>query len=267
MRSLPKSSGWSSSGPPEAPAPNFGLQAQRYALYRPTYPAELFARLVAAIGAPRRHAVDLGAGTGQATGDLLARFETVTAVEPDPAMAALIAPDPRLDVRVETAEAALFRDGQADAVVAATALHWMDQDVMARRAAGWLRPGGGFLAFAYGPAKIVGPAGAAHEMLRRYQDWRNNWHERLSAWRSYEGVLRDCGGYRSVTGFAVDVDFHWSGAETAGFFLSTSYGSAFARATGDEIGYGAALACTLDAAAGGAPIHVRFPIEAALGLV
>jgi SAM-dependent methyltransferase len=265
--SSPKSSGWSSSGPPEAPAPNFGLQAQRYAAFRPTYPADLYDRLVAAIGAPRRHAIDLGAGTGQATGDLLARFERVTAVEPDPAMAALIAPDPRLDVRVEPAEAALFRDGQADAVVAATALHWMDQDLMVRRAAGWLRPGGGFLAFAYGPARIAAPAAAEHEMLRRYHDWRNNWHERLSAWRPYEGVLRDSGAYRSVTAFSVDVDFHWSGEETAGFFLSTSYGAGFARSTGDELGYGEALARTLEAAAHLGPIHVRFPVEAALAIV
>lgn len=265
--SSPKSSGWSSSGPPEAPAPNFGLHARHYAAYRPTYPAEIYDRLVEAIGAPRRHAIDLGAGTGQATGDLLARFERVTAVEPDAAMAALIRPDARLEVRVEAAEDAVFRDGAADAVVAATALHWMDQDMMVRRAAGWLRPGGGLLAFAYGPAKVVSPAAAEHEILRRYHDWRNNWHERLSAWRPYEGVLRDAGVFRSVTGFSVDVDFHWTGEQTAGFFLSTSYGASFARGTGDETGYNAGLASTLDAAAHRGPIHVRFPVEAALGIV
>ncbi len=265
--SSPKSSGWSSSGLPEAPAPNFGLQAQRYAAFRPTYPAELYERLVAAIGAPLRHAIDLGAGTGQATVDLLARFERVTAVEPDAAMAAMIPADARLALRIETAEDAVFRDGSADAVVAATALHWMDQDLMVRRSAGWLRPGGAFLAFAYGPAKVVGPAAAEQEILRRYRDWRHNWHERLSAWRPYEGVLNDAGVFRTVTGFAVDADFHWTGAETAGFFLSTSYGAAFARSTGDEIGYGEELARVLDAAAQHGPIHVRFPVEAALGIV
>lgn len=265
--SSPKSSGWSSSGPPEAPAPNFGLQARRYAAYRPTYPDELYDRLIAAIGAPCRHAIDLGAGTGQATGDLLDRFDRVTAVEPDPAMGALITADARLEVRIMAAEDAVFREGAADAVVAATALHWMDQDLMVRRAASWLRPGGGFLAFAYGPAKIVSPAHAEQEILRRFHDWRHNWHERLSAWRPYEGVLRDAGVFRSVNGFAVDVDFLWSGEETAGFFLSTSYGSAFARGTGDEAAYGAALASALDAAAQHGLIHVRLPVEAALGIV
>ena len=85
-------------------SPRFGLHADRYRRFRPGYPDAPFDRAAEACGAPQACAVDLGAGSGQATGQVLKRFARVLAVEPDADMAGLIPPDPRLSVQVATAE-------------------------------------------------------------------------------------------------------------------------------------------------------------------
>lgn len=62
---------------------HFDARAEAYNRGRPPYPHELW-ETVAQLDPLRagRHAIDLGAGTGQATGPLLAVGLHVTAVEP-----------------------------------------------------------------------------------------------------------------------------------------------------------------------------------------
>lgn len=85
--------------------PLFGHAAEEFQRYRPEYPPELFERLLAAVApSHRRRALDLGAGTGRATGALLRHFAEVIAVEPDPRMAAKLAEKfPRASIRQVTA--------------------------------------------------------------------------------------------------------------------------------------------------------------------
>jgi SAM-dependent methyltransferase len=90
---------------------------------------------------PRSAAVvDLAAGTGRLTRELVAAGASVTAVEPVAEMRGLI----RDAAAVEgTAEAIPFADGSLDAVFAAEAFHWFDGPVALREIARVLRPGGG----------------------------------------------------------------------------------------------------------------------------
>jgi SAM-dependent methyltransferase len=84
--------------------------------------------------------VDLAAGTGRLTRELVAAGASVTAVEPVAEMRGLI----RDAAAVEgTAEAIPFGDGSLDAVFAAEAFHWFDAPVALREIARVLRPGGG----------------------------------------------------------------------------------------------------------------------------
>ena len=126
---------------------HFEAHAQSYAGARPPYPPALW-RSVRDLGVlqPGKHALDLGAGTGQATGPLLAAGLRVTAVEPGPQLAAqLRASHPAATVLVARAEDVDLPTSCFDVAVAATSIHWMDLDVVLPKIHRSLVPGGRFL--------------------------------------------------------------------------------------------------------------------------
>ncbi len=84
--------------------------------------------------------IDLAAGTGRLTQELLALGASVTAVEPLDEMRALIQGTAAVK---GTAEDIPVSDGSADAVFVAEAFHWFDAPAALREIARVLRPGGG----------------------------------------------------------------------------------------------------------------------------
>ena len=128
------------------PGLHFDRVADTYRHARPDYPAALF-DLLAAHGSvgPGLRVLEIGAGSGQATAELLRRGAAVDAVEPGPALAAGLrdrfAHDPVrvLETRAEDAD---LPEAAYDAVVAATSLHWVDVPVVLPRLHAALRPGG-----------------------------------------------------------------------------------------------------------------------------
>jgi SAM-dependent methyltransferase len=251
----------------DAAMPRFGAHAERYSKFRPAYPVELFDKVCALIGAPRAHAIDLGAGSGQATGDLLARFDHVTAVEPDADMAALIPPHERLTVQVARAEDADFPPGAADAVFAATSFHWMDRPLVSRLAARWLRPGGAFCVVGYGAVSVTAPEAAKAVHQKHDALWDKFRHARLRDRDNHAEILKESGAFRHVDGDDVDWIPAWPVARAAGFYMTASYGAAHARATGDEAGYIAAFEQELREAANGEALTLRFSLSIAIGIV
>jgi SAM-dependent methyltransferase len=88
-------------------------------------------------------AVDLAAGTGLFTRELLDRVARVVAVEPDRRMREVLAArSPELDVREGWGEAIPLPDASADAVFVSTAWHWLDPARAVPEIARVLRPGG-----------------------------------------------------------------------------------------------------------------------------
>jgi SAM-dependent methyltransferase len=85
--------------------------------------------------------VDLAAGTGRLTRELVAAGARVTAVEPVAEMRALIRDADTLD---GTAESIPLPDGSADAVFVGEAFHWFDAPRALPEIARVLRSGGGF---------------------------------------------------------------------------------------------------------------------------
>lgn len=111
---------------------HFEALADGYAAARPPYPPALWdaIRDLGVLQAGRR-AVDLGAGSGQATGPLLAAGLHVTAVEPGPRLAEQIrARHPAATVIVGRAEELDLPEESVDLAVVATAIHWMDLSVL-----------------------------------------------------------------------------------------------------------------------------------------
>lgn len=94
---------------------------------------------------PGPQVIEVGAGTGQATRDLLSRGARVHAVELGPAMAAKLRsnhPSDRLTVTVGDFELVSMAPASADAVFSATAYHWIARPAQTERPAELLRPGG-----------------------------------------------------------------------------------------------------------------------------
>ncbi|MDN4613224.1 class I SAM-dependent methyltransferase [Leifsonia sp. F6_8S_P_1B] len=123
---------------------HFDRNAERYERARPPYPPALW-RALRELGAltPGARALDIGAGTGQATAPLVEAGLAVTAVEPGPALAARLATRvPGATVVNARAEDIALDAGAFDLVTAATAVHWFDLEVLLPRLHAALVPGG-----------------------------------------------------------------------------------------------------------------------------
>jgi SAM-dependent methyltransferase len=123
----------------------FDRVPETYDRVRPVYPEALLDELFRHVGGQPSRIVEIGPGTGKATGALLTRGVDVTAVEPGPGLAAFLrqkyAGEARLCVVNATFEEAELNPG-FDAVFAATSFHWVDPDVRLRKAHDLLAPGG-----------------------------------------------------------------------------------------------------------------------------
>jgi SAM-dependent methyltransferase len=126
----------------QARARSFGPAAERYDRIRPGYP-EAAIRWI--LGDAPLTVVDLGAGTGILTRQLVALGHRVIPVEPDPGMRArLVAARDAPQPLAGSAEEIPLPDAQADAVVAGQAYHWFDPVRAHPEIARVLKPGGIF---------------------------------------------------------------------------------------------------------------------------
>jgi SAM-dependent methyltransferase len=124
----------------EAHATSFGGAAATYERGRPPYPPQALDWLLPP-GA--RRVLDLGAGTGKLTRQLVSRGLDAVAVEPLAGMRAELSRVlPGTPVLDGSAEHIPLPDGSVDAVLAAQAWHWVTPERAAPEVARVLRPGG-----------------------------------------------------------------------------------------------------------------------------
>jgi SAM-dependent methyltransferase len=131
---------------------SFGAHAAEYERARPEWPADAARWLVPE---DARLVVELGAGTGKLTRALAAVGVRVVAVEPDSRMLAVLRAG-GLEGVEGSAEAIPVGDGEADAVVAGSCLHWFDLELALPEIQRVLRPGGRF-AFGWNHRDPSGP--------------------------------------------------------------------------------------------------------------
>jgi SAM-dependent methyltransferase len=119
---------------------SFGSVAADYDRYRPAPPPQALDWLIP----PDATAVlDLAAGTGAVTRLLIGRAARVVAVEPDERMRAVLAARcPEAEVLAGRGEDIPLPDASVDAVVIASAWHWLDHDRAVPEITRVLRPGG-----------------------------------------------------------------------------------------------------------------------------
>jgi ubiquinone/menaquinone biosynthesis C-methylase UbiE len=90
-----------------------------------------------------RVVVDLGAGAGVMTRDLLGKVERVIAIEPDDRMRGILATNlPEVTALSGTGESMPLETSSVDVVLASSSWHWMDADRALQEAARVLVPGG-----------------------------------------------------------------------------------------------------------------------------
>ena len=147
----------------------FGSVAEQYERARPSYPAALIADLVAL--APEGHVVEIGAGTGKATRLVAPHVRELLAVEPDPAMAAVLArtcaPWPQVRIETTTFEALDDAERVADLVYSGQAWHWVDAAIAIPKVVKRLRPGGALAPFWNRPRYDEHPLGELDDIYAR----------------------------------------------------------------------------------------------------
>lgn len=153
----------------------FDQDAERYERARPRYPASLIEDLVRVTGAgPGVRVLEIAPGTGKLTVDLAGSGCSITAVEIGPSMAAVarrhLAAFPEVEVVVAAFEEWGLPPEPFDAVVCATAFHWLDPDVRMPKAARALRPGGLF-----GVVATHHVAGGTEDFFAEVQECYERW--------------------------------------------------------------------------------------------
>lgn len=119
---------------------SFGGIAELYERVRPGYPDEAVEWF---LPADARTIADVGTGTGKLTDALLAPGRRITAVDPDPAMLAVLsAKHPGVATVTGTAEQLPFDDATFDAVTFGQSWHWVDPPRGSAEVGRVLRPGG-----------------------------------------------------------------------------------------------------------------------------
>lgn len=168
----------------------FGAHADAYERARPAWPANAARWLVPEDAVL---VVELGAGTGKLTRAVAALGVRVVAVEPDPRMLAVLR-GLGLEGVEGSAEAIPVEDGEADAVVAGSSLHWFELEPALREIHRVLRPGGR-LGFGWNHRDVRHPAIAAMSRAiyagapsQRTMGWqRKDWRTATTE----EGLFRD----------------------------------------------------------------------------
>jgi SAM-dependent methyltransferase len=125
----------------------FGADPANYDSARADYPEWVWRTLRDECGIRAGSSVfEIGAGTGKATGALLALgADPLVAVEPDSRLAGYLRgafPTSSLTVTTQTFEDAVLPERGFDLGLSATAFHWLDEDAALAKIARLLKPGG-----------------------------------------------------------------------------------------------------------------------------
>lgn len=127
---------------------HFSIQADRYSLFRPLYPDELYAWLT---GQANGHGVawDCGTGSGQVARGLAGRFERVIAMDASLRQLAHAEVGAGVDLVAGRSDVAPLRAGVVDLIGMGAAIHWFVGDAFYQEVRRVARPGALIAAWTY----------------------------------------------------------------------------------------------------------------------
>ncbi len=244
--------------PPNLLPGAFAGAAAVYARYRPPYPKALLGDLIQHAGPSSGGALlDLACGPGRVALDLAAGFETVWAIDLEPEMVEVGKGEAarrgvgNITWIVGRAEDLAAPPGAFDLITIGEAFHRLDQALVAQKALGWLRPGGGLATL--GSEGMLAGRGAWQATVAQVA---HRWADRAfpEGWGvaragagvgpgAYERVLRGA-GFIELDSRSLEEPRDWSIEEIIGYLQSTSVCSRKVLG-GDFEGFEAELRATL----------------------
>jgi SAM-dependent methyltransferase len=198
----------------------FTEDAELYDRMRPTYPSAVF-DAIAEFGTLNQDSrvLEIGPGTGKATVSLAARGYRVIAVELGEEMATVahrnLAAYPHAEIVVAPFEEWSLPSEPFDAIVSATAWHWLDPSVRVTKAAAALRPNG-VLAIIGTHHILGGTVDFFEEVQRCYERWDPATPPDLHL-QPADAIPKDSSEL-DTSGLFIDVEFHryeWNAPYTA----------------------------------------------------
>ena len=155
---------------------SFNEDAANYDRWRPGYPDGVFEEIVRYSGiGPGKRALEIGIGTGQATGPILKTGCAVTAVELGEKLAAYSKEKfrefPNLKVQILPFEDYEEPDGSFDLIYSATAFHWIPEKIGFPKVYRLLK-NGGTLALWWNRPLPAGPEELSREIQQVYDRYR-----------------------------------------------------------------------------------------------
>jgi ubiquinone/menaquinone biosynthesis C-methylase UbiE len=164
-------------------ARGFERAGDDYERGRPSYPAEAIEFLVQKLGVGRGvRVLDLAAGTGKLTRQLVPTGAELIAVEPVAGMRRkLVEALPAVEALAGTAEALPLSDASVDFVFCGQAFHWFDGDRALAEIHRVLRPGGGLALVWNVRDETVEWERRLTELIKRYES--NAPRKRWGRWR------------------------------------------------------------------------------------
>jgi ubiquinone/menaquinone biosynthesis C-methylase UbiE len=208
---------------------HFSGVAQRYAGFRPHYPAELFDYL-ATLVPPSSTVWDCACGNGQATLDLAVRFHKILATDASREQIGSASTRPNVHYSVALAEQSGLPDKSVGLVTVAQALHWFDFDRFFAEVKRVLIPGGVLAAWAYGINQVEG-----NEVNQRVQHFYSNivgpfWPpERELVEKGYRTIPFP---FAELTPPEFRMETRWTLEQLLGYFSTWSATNRFAKSTG-----------------------------------
>ena len=165
----------------------FSEQADRYAQFRPSYPADLF-RCLASLVQERKFAWDCGCGNGQAAVELADHFERVIATDSSEKQLENSLRHPSVVYRQTSAEDSGLEAKSVDLIVAAQSFHWFEWDRFYKEVKRVSKAGGVLALWCYGLARISPEVDVV--VLRFYRDILGSY------WGKERRLVEE--GYRNV---------------------------------------------------------------------
>ncbi|KAN0034443.1 hypothetical protein ACTFIV_000956 [Dictyostelium citrinum] len=133
----------------------FGKVSESYKNFRPTYNDELYSIIDSYCDDKRDLAIDVGAGSGQATVKLAKYFKKVIGFEPSEYQLKHAEPTDTVEYRLSAAEKIDLPSGSVDLITVATAVHWFNLQEFYKESKRLLRENGSLIIWCYGSLKII----------------------------------------------------------------------------------------------------------------
>ncbi|KAK5577461.1 hypothetical protein RB653_002402 [Dictyostelium firmibasis] len=147
----------------------FGKFSKNYSSFRPLYPDSLYQLIEESVDLEHRELViDVGCGSGQNSIKLPKIFKKVLAFDPSEGQILSALKHNQVEYKVGSAEKIDVPDNSADAISAATCLHWFNLPLFFKEAERILKSGGYLVVFTYGLHEISNNEEAARVQNELY---------------------------------------------------------------------------------------------------